>query len=299
MLKICKYYFKIISFILFFALPCSWGANYIITDQAGRQVILPKQPMRVVSLAPSITEIIFALGQGNLLKGATLYSDFPPEAKKISKIGSYVHLNIEKIMFLKPDVCIAIKDGNPKAAINRLESLGIPVFAVNPENIETLIEAIIQISKILNVKAKGEMLAAEMRNRVQRVVSLSSKADNRPGVFFQIGIAPIVSAGTKTFINELIKLAGGENLTKGMVTYPRYSREQVLNLAPDIIIVTSMARNVIFEQVKKEWESWPHLPAARNHQIFLVNSNLFDRPAPRLIDGLELLFKIIHPALNN
>ena len=299
MLKSCKYYCKIIFCILFFLLPSWQEAEGRTKDQTGRQVLLPENPRRVISLAPSITEIVFALGQGELLKGVTLYSDFPPESRKIYKIGSYIHPDIEKIMVLNPDLCIAIKDGNPKSAVDKLETLGIPVFAVDPKDLDTVIDATVKISKILNAKEAGKVLAARMHSRIQRIKALTSKKKLRPGVFFQIGVSPIVSAGTKTFINELIELSGGRNLAQGAVTYPRYSREQVLGLAPDIIIITSMARGAVFEKVKKEWESWPQIPAARNHQIFLVNSNLFDRPSPRLIDGLELLFEIIKSSETN
>jgi len=299
MLKFCKYYFKIIFCILFFLLPSPQDAESKTEDQTGRQVLLPENPRRVISLAPSITEIVFALGQGELLKGVTLYSDFPPEARKIYKIGSYIHPDIEKIMALNPDLCIAIKEGNPKSAVDKLETLGIPVFAVDPTDLDTVIDATIKISKILNAKEAGKVLASKMHSRIQKIKSLTSKKSLCPGVFFQIGVSPIVSAGTKTFINELIELAGGRNLAQGAVIYPRYSREQVLGLAPDIIIITSMARGAVFKKVKKEWESWPQIPAARNHQIFLVNSNLFDRPSPRLLDGLELLFEIIRSSEAN
>jgi len=124
-----------------------------------------------------------------------------------------------------------------------------------------------------------------------------AKAAYRPRVFFQIGISPIVSVGTNTFMHELIVLAGGKNLAQGTVTYPRFSREQVLVLSPEVLIITSMARAEIFEQVKAEWSRWPNMPAIRDHHIFLENSNFFDRPTPRLVDGLELLVKLIHPEL--
>lgn len=127
--------------------------------------------------------------------------------------------------------------------------------------------------------------------------SLVANASHRPRVFFQIGLTPIVAVGTRTFIHELIVLAGGENLSEGPVPYPRFSREQVLALSPEIFIITSMARGASFERVKAEWSKWPDLPAVRNNRILLVDSNLFDRPSPRLVDGLELLLKLIHPEL--
>ena len=119
-----------------------------VTDQLGRQVTVPDKPQRVVSLAPSITEIVFALNQGHRLQGVTTYSDFPPEALKLPRVGSYVHLDLEKIVSLKPDLCIAIKDGNPRLIAQRLESLRIPVYAVDPDNLKTIMKTVTEIGTL-------------------------------------------------------------------------------------------------------------------------------------------------------
>ncbi len=268
-----------------------------VTDQLGRQVNVPENPQRIVALAPNITEIIFALGQEHRLKGVTRYSDFPSEAAKLFKVGSYVHLDLERIVALNPDLCIAIKDGNPRLVAQRLESLKIPVYAVDPKNLDTIMNTIIEIGELLDADEKAKMLVRDMYSRIQRVKSLVEKAAHRPGVFFQIGISPIVSVGTPTFIHELIVLAGGTNLASGSIPYPRFSREQVLALSPEVFIITSMARAAVFEKVKAEWSQWPNLPAVRNNRIYLEDSNLFDRPTPRLVGGLELLVRLIHPEL--
>ncbi len=268
-----------------------------VTDQLERTVTVPDEPRRIVSLAPNITEIIFALGQEHRLMGATRYSDFPPEANKLPKVGSYVHLDLEKIVALKPDLCIAIKDGNPIAVAKRLESLKIPVYAVNPKNLETIMQTVLEIGGLINAEKEADLLVQNMDLRIQKVKSLVSNVAHRPRVFFQIGVSPIVSVGTHTFIHGLIVLAGGTNLAEGSISYPRFSREQVLALSPEVIIITSMAREAVFEQVKAEWNKWPDLPAVRNQRIFLEDSNFFDRPTPRLVDGLELLVRLIHPEL--
>jgi len=268
-----------------------------VKDQLGRQVTVPDNPQRVISLAPSITEIIFGLKEAHRLKGVTTYSDFPPEAEKLPKVGSYVHLDLEKIVALKPDLCIAIKDGNPRTIAQRLESLKIPVYAVDPNNIDTVMKTILEIGGLLGSNDQADLLVKNMRSRIQRVKSLVASAKHRPRVFFQIGVSPIVSVGTPTFIHELIVLAGGTNTAAGAVPYPRFSREQVLALSPEVIIITSMARSTVFEKVKAEWEKWPDIPAVRNRRIFIEDSNFFDRPTPRLLDGLELLIRLIHPEL--
>jgi iron complex transport system substrate-binding protein len=273
------------------------AAARTVTDQLGRRVTVPDTPQRVVSLAPSITEIVFALDQGHRLQGVTTYSDFPPEAVKLPKVGSYVYLDLEKIVALKPDLCIAIKDGNPRVIAQRLESLKIPVYAVHPNNLETIMKTVLEIGTLLNAKNRANLLVQNMDLRIQKVKSLVAKATHRPKVFFQIGVSPIVSVGTHTFIHELIVIAGGTNLAAGSISYPRFSLEKVLALSPEIIIITSMERKAIFEKVKAEWEKWPNMPAVRNQRIYVEDSNFFDRPTPRLVDGLELLLRLIHPEL--
>lgn len=266
-----------------------------VIDQMGRKVYVPDDPQRVIALAPNITEIVFALKQERRLVGVTRFSDFPLEAAKLPKVGSYVHLDLEKIVALKPDLCIAIKDGNPKAIVQKLTSLNIPVYAVNPTSLDTVIETISEMGKLLNASHNAKNLVHNMQSRIYRVKARVEKIVHRPGVFFQIGISPIVSVGTPTFIHELIVLSGGTNLAAGPVPYPRFSKEQVIAISPEIIIITSMSRAAVFEQVKADWNQWPHLPAVKNQRIFLEDSNLFDRPTPRLVDGLELLVRLIHP----
>ena len=278
-------------------LPTLHSSAKTVSDQLGRNILVPDKPRRIVSLAPSITEIVFALEQEHRLVGVTRYSDYPPEAAKIPKVGSYVRLDIERIVALNPDLCIATKDGNPKAVIDRLASLKIPVYVVNPHNLDTILETILEIGSILNAGDRADTLTTRMHIRIQRVKSQVAKVAHRPRVFFQIGVSPIVSAGTDTFIHELIELAGGINLAKGQLSYPRYSKEQVLAFEPEVFIITSMARQAVFDEVKAEWRRWPNIPAVRDERIFLVDSDLFDRPSPRLVDGLELLTRLIHPEL--
>ncbi len=274
---------------------CAQNVN--VTDLLGRRIAIPKDPVRVVSLAPNITEIVYALGQSHRLVGATTYSDYPTEADMLPKVGSYVHLDLERIVFLAPDLCIAIKDGNPIAAVSRLESLGIPVYAVDPRDLESVMDTISRIGRLLQADKQAEQLVQGMRHRIQAVESLVAKSDHRPGLFFQIGISPIVSVGTNTFIHELIVRAGARNLAEGDIPYPRFSKEQVLGMSPDVIIVTSMARKAVFEKIKQDWYQWTNLPAVKNDRIYFKDSGLFDRPSPRLVDALEILVRLIHPEM--
>ncbi|MCE5336953.1 MAG: cobalamin-binding protein [Desulfobacteraceae bacterium] len=273
------------------------GESREIRDQAGRTVSVPDNPERVVSLAPSVTEIVFALGEGDRLKGVTEHCDFPAAALALPKIGSYVHLDLEKIVALKPDLCIGVRDGNPPNVAAKLQSLGIPVYAVDPRNLGTIVNTVLEIGRILGATQRAESLAKEMIQRIEQVKDRLAGTEQRPRVFFQIGIVPLVSAGGNTIIHELITTAGGINLAVGPTPYPRFSKEKVLALQPDVIIITSMTRGQDLEQVKADWEQYDSLPAVRSKRIAIVDANLFDRPTPRIVEGLETLAEIIHPDL--
>lgn len=268
-----------------------------LTDQLGRQVILPDRPKRVVALAPSITESIFALHREDCLVGVTRFSDFPPQADHLPSVGSYISLDLEKIVALKPDLCLGTKDGNPKAVIHRLQALDIPVYVVDPRDLSAVMDTLLAIGEILNAADQARTIVSRMRSRIKAVTSRVATTTYRPRVFFQIGITPIVSVGTPTFIHQLIVMAGGENIAEGPTAYPRFSREQVLALAPDVLIITSMARGEHFQRVKNSWSKWSHLPAVQKNNLFVVESNLFDRASPRLVDALERLAQLIHPEL--
>lgn len=268
-----------------------------VTDEAGRTMEIPDNPKRIVAFAPSVTEIVYEIGQGSKLVGATRYSDYPSEARKLPRVGSYIHLDLEKIVALKPDLCIGVRDGNTYSVVKRLEQFEIPVYVINPKNLDTIMRSIENIGVVLNQKKESRMLTARMKQRIKRVRESLSGIQNRPGVFFQIGIKPIVSVGTSTFIHDLITTAGGKNLAMGTTPYPRFSREQVIRLKPDLIVISSMERDAMFETERSKWLQWPSLPAARKNRIALVDSNLFDRPTTRLVAGLEILAHLIHPSL--
>ncbi len=290
--------YRFLIAVLVPALIVSAAGAKTVTDQAGRTMQVPGDPKRIVSLAPSITEIIFDLKRGDRLVGVTRFSDYPPEARGYPKVGSYVHPDLEKIVSLNPDLCIAVKDGNPIDIVKRLESMSIPVYAVDPKNFQTVVNAVADIGALLNAKPRADQRVREMKTRISRINALTDTITERPRVFFQIGVSPIVAVGTDTFIHEMITTAGGINLTVGPTPYPRFTKERIIALAPDIMIITSMARNEIFERVKRQWEEWPTIPAVKNGRIHLVDSNLFDRPAPRMTDGLEALFRLFYPSIS-
>lgn len=292
-----KNIFRILTFVLMLLLQSSSLLAGSVTDQVGRTIVIPENPIRVVALAPSITEIIYGLNQGKRLVGATQYSTHPPEAESLPRIGSYIRLDIEKIVALKPDLCFAIKDGNPKHIIDKIVSLGIPVYAINPRNLQQIMDTITRLGSLLDAEQAASDLVADMEKRIEKVQTLVKKSGNKPRVFFQIDAEPLFSAGNNTFIHELIELAGGINIAAGRDSYPRYSWEDILVMQPEIVLISSMAGGLSPEYLVKSWRKWDQLSAVKNEQVFVVDAELFDRPTPRLIDGLETIAEIIHPEL--
>ena len=273
-------------------------AGRTVTDQAGRIVTVPENPRRLVALAPSLSEIVCALDRRDVLKGVTQYSDYPASVKKLPQVGSYIRPDLERIIRLKPDLCLAVKDGNPKETVQRLSDFGIPVYVLDPHDLNSVIGAVSEVGELLGARTKAARLTRDMKARISRVAAYTQTIHQRPRVFFQIGVSPIVSVGQGSFLHELIELAGAVNLAAGPVTYPRFSREQVLGLNPDILIITSMTRGQVFADVKKSWESWPTLTAVRRKRIYILDSDILDRPTPRMVDGLEMLVRTIHPGFS-
>jgi len=268
-----------------------------VTDQIGRSVTVPDRLQRVVALTPALTEIVYDLGREDLLVATTQFSDFPEGAKNLPRIGSYIQPDLEKLVALRPDLCLATKDGNPKDVVEKIMELGIPVFVVNPRDLAGVMATVTGLGEVLQAQDKAKAIVADMQRRLETVTGIIAKAKTRPGVFFQIDAAPMVSAGDQTFIDELIRLAGGRNLAAGPASYPRFNWEELLRLRPEVVIITSMAGGQSVAELQASWRRWPDLPAVKNNLVAVVDANLFDRPTPRLIDGLEVLTAILHPEL--
>lgn len=271
------------------------GETRLLEDQVGRTVRVPVQPRRIVALIPSLTEIVFDLGRGDLLVGATMYADKPPAAAALPRVGSYLHLDIERIVALRPDLCLAVRDGNPEHMIHRIERMGIPVFALDPRTLPEIVESVMLLGDLLQAGERAAEIAREMEGKMAAVEKKVRAAEKRPAVFFQIDAAPMVSAGSGTFIDTLITAAGGRNLAAGPAGYPRYSWEDILIMRPEVVIIASMAGGYTEEELQREWLRWPDIPAVRNGRVHVVDAGLFDRPVPRLADGLVSLAQLLHP----
>ena len=264
-------------------------------DSLGRQVTLKGEPRRIVTLAPSLTEIIYFLGLGNRVVGVTKFSYYPPEAAHKPRVGSYIDLNVEKIISLSPDLVIGTADGNQPGVVDLLEQAGIAVFIVNPRNIRQTIDTVETVGRLCGVPRKANALSAQLSQRVDRIIE-KTKSRRKPLVFLQINLRPIMAINRNTFLHDLIQLAGGRNMTEDEpITYPRISLEEVIRKKPEVIIISSMERGGRFEAARLEWLKWSSIPAVKNGRVHLIDSDLIDRPSPRIIEGLEIMARFIHP----
>jgi iron complex transport system substrate-binding protein len=265
------------------------------TDSLGRRITLEDPPQRIVALAPSITETLYYLGLGDRVVGVTQFSCFPPEAALKPKVGSYVDVNVEKILTLSPDLVIGTKDGNEAEKVYLLDEAGIAAFIVNPRNVRETIETVATLGRLCGIPEKGVALSLQLSRRVEYIVE-KTRGRRRPLVFLQINLRPIMTANRNTYLHDLIQLAGGENITQDEpITYPRINLEEVIRKKPEVILITSMEREGQFEEAKLEWERWKTIPAVRNRRVHLVNSDLVDRPSPRIVEGLEMIARLLHP----
>lgn len=286
-----QFFFGII-FALFSVLPAD-AIQY--ADAVGRKVNIPPHPKRIISLAPNITETLFALGLERELVGVTRYCDYPEAARTKPQIGNFLNVSIERIVSSHPDLIIGIVDGTKADTVRKLEKAGLPIYLVNPTSLEGIFEMVETIGAITGKKAAAAKLVQGLRKRVHTVRVLTKDVP-RPRVFFQIGTDPIMTVGCKTLHHELIVLAGGINIAKGAKSnYPRFSMEEIVAKQPDVIIVSSMKRYEKYETVRKGWMKWKMLPAVRNNRVYIIDSDLTDLPSPRVVDGLEVMASWIHP----
>jgi iron complex transport system substrate-binding protein len=285
----------LLSLSLWIGTGPSFASPARVIDETGRSVTLSSSPKRMISLAPNVTEILFTLGLDREIVGVSIHCNFPEAAKTKARVGSYISLDFEKILSLKPDLIIATGAGNTLEMVERLEKLGFPTYVIFPKNFDGILTSIHHLGQILGREKEAQETISNMQARRQRVID-GTRGLPRPRVFLQIGEAPIVTVGKGSFADDLIHLAGGENIAEGNgKMYPRLGLEEILRRAPEVIIISSMNPQGNYDKVLQEWARWKTIPAVQNGRIYLVDSDLIDRPSPRIIDGLEEMARIIHP----
>jgi len=284
--------------ILSFITPSGGETAQTFTDELGRAVTLDKAPQRIVSLAPNVTEILFALGLGDRVVGVTNFCNYPEEAKQKEKVGMLLNPNLEKIITLKPDLVVWNTEGENKQTFIKLSRLGLKIFIISPRTIETLFNSIINIGNICDRKKEAEALVSSMKMRLSSVEE-KLKEVKKVKVLFLLDMKPLISVSRNSFHGELIGLAKGDNIENfSPDRYPRISLEEIVKQRPDVIIVSNHRED--FKKLFAEFKNSPAVratPAYEHNRVYEVKSDLVDRLSPRIVDGFEKLVKVIHPEI--
>ena len=271
--------------------PGSQTPTQYVFDDLGRLVAINGTPQRIISLAPSNTEILFALGLGGRVVGVTDYCDYPPEALNKTKVGGYANPDIEKIVALDPDL-ILVAHGTPIEVVSSMAGLGLTVFGIKTTDLDDLVNDIRRIAEITDTEAEAQALTLEMESRIQAVTNQTDELGQRPRVFYIVWHDPLWTAGSGTFIHELIEKGGGVNIFQNVSGYPTISIEEVIARDPEIIITSEWS----YEWATNASEL-ASTNASQTGRIYTLDDDLVQRPGPRLVEGLEWFAHFIHPEI--
>ncbi len=271
-----------------------------VIDQLGRVVKLDGIPQRIISLAPSNTEILFALGLADRVVAVTDYCDYPSEVKEKPSIGGFSTPNIEELVALSPDLILATSI-HEKRIIPQLEGKGITVFALNPKTLDEVLEAINLVGEITGEEEEASGLVAEMENRIKAVTDKTGglPEGQRPRVFYIVWHDPLMASGSETLQDDLIDKAGGINIARDLTGYADISFEAFIAANPQVMIAGGGhgSGEDLPLQFAKNDERLSDMDARINDQVYGVDANLASRPGPRIVDGLEKFAEFIHPEL--
>ena len=275
-------------------------ATLTFTDGLGREITLDGPTQRIVSLAPSNTEILFAIGAGDQVVGRDQFSDYPEAAKNVTDIGStFEALNTELIVSLEPDLVLAAEINTPEQA-KQLEDLGLKVYYLkNPLTVEEMYSNLEIVAQLTGREAEAATLIKSLKARVAAVDEKIAPISSRPNVFYEFDAtdpAKPYTAGKGTFITQLIDRAGGYNIASDLEEYPQLSLEQVVAADPNFIILGDARYGVSPESIAQR-PGWENLSAVKNGNVLPFNDDLVSRPGPRLVDALEELAKLLRPEL--
>jgi iron complex transport system substrate-binding protein len=269
-----------------------------ITDDAGRTIHFSTPPQRIISLAPSNTEMVYALGLQDRLIGVTTYDNYPPEVKEKPQVSEYSQVDVEKIVSLQPDLVLA--DSIHKAeVIPALEKLGINTVMITPGTIAQVLNELTLLGEISGQSERTAALVDSLRQRVNAVVNkVDQSGPDRPRVLFVTWYDPIWTAGNNTMIGDLFAKAGAINIAGDLDGYATITLEEAIQRNPQIIVVTSSMgdQNESLNYIKSE-SRFQAVDAVKNGQVFEIDTDIFGRTTPRIVDGLEQLAKIVHPEL--
>lgn len=262
-------------------------AEVRVVDDAGNTVTLPQPAKRIVSLAPHVTELLYAAGAGGSLVGTVEYSDFPVAAKKIPRVGSHNAFDLEKIIALKPDLILMWQSGTVKGPVEKLRQIGIPIYASEPHILEDIAQNLRQLGMLADTESKAKLASDQFLAKLKSL-RVRYRTKKPLSVFYQIWHQPLMTINGQHMISQVIELCGGRNVFASLSALaPKVSLEAVLAENPQVIVGGSVA--TANPNWKEDWNKWPQLRAVKDQHIFYVNPDHLQRHTPRILEGAEAL----------
>lgn len=270
------------------------SASVTVVDDVGRTVTLAQPARRVVSLAPHVTELLYAAGGGARLVGAVNYSDYPEAARKLPQVGSYNKLDFERVLALKPDLLVVWHSGNPVRQVEQLERLGIPVFHSEPGRLDQIGDSLLRLGRLLGTEPAAQAAARDYRSRI---AALKARYAARPPVtvFYQVWPKPLYTLNDDHIAGDMLRLCGGRNLFGALKTIaPEVGVEAVIEGDPEVILVGG--RDNPSDPGGKMWQPFKGMTAVRRGNIFTIDGDLTNRAGPRTADGAAQLCAMLEEA---
>lgn len=259
----------------------------VVTDDLGREVRLAEPARRIVSLAPHVTELLYAAGAGEQMVGAVSYSDYPEAAKALPRVGGYNKVDVEAVVALRPDLVIGWGEGNRPAERERLQALGIAVFVNDPHSLDDIAHSLERIGQLAGTSEVANAAANEFRER-HAALKARYGSQTPVRVFYQVWHSPLMTVNGAHLISEAIRLCGGENVFAALPTLtPRIGTESVLAANPQAIVASGM--DAARPEWLDDWRRWSDLTSVRNEHLFFIPPDLIQRHSPRILDGAERL----------
>lgn len=267
-----------------------------VADMTGRRLTVPDRPARVVSLAPSLTEIVYALDADERLVGVTQHCDYPAAATSKPRVGGIYTPSFEVILSLKPDLILATTEANRDEHIQGLARLGLPVYVVRGDSFTTVLDSIRLVGRLLGREPEAQRLAGGMQHQADEIAR-ALQGVRRPRVLYVIWGNPLIVPGRDTMITDLIRRAGGESVSGNEpIEYPRFSVEEAVARRPERIILALHGDDSVDRRLR-EWQHLTLLPAVREGRLHRIDGDLIHRAGPRIVNGLKALTRILHPEL--
>jgi iron complex transport system substrate-binding protein len=250
-------------------------------------------PQRLVSLAPNLTEILFALGLDREIAGVTEYCNFPEEARRKPKVGGMINPSLESIVRMNPDAVFAVKGFNPPETLSGLKRLGIPVHILSFASLEEVFSGIREMGRITGRSTEADGIVFRMESRLKDLVRAPASS-RRPRVLYVVSEHPPLSAGPGSFIHDVIERAGGRNLMEDARTsYPFFNLEEVMARNPEVIFFSSEIGEPA-EALLARWKRWNRIEAVASGRVFEFNSDLINRPGPRIVEAIEIMARMLN-----